>query len=89
MKIFEAFFEREVYIRLTEERKGFVCTIRRGRRPAKSTKFKIEDHPVAFPDPPAESRLERFVSQAHSTLRTLLRLPAFTQPRAQKAGRIT
>ena len=39
----------EVYIRLTENETGFVCTVRDGLSPAKSTEFVLEDCPIMEP----------------------------------------
>jgi hypothetical protein len=39
----------DVYIRLTENETGFVCTVRDGMSEAKSTEFVLEDHPIMEP----------------------------------------
>jgi hypothetical protein len=44
--IFESLFGREVYIGLTEDCSGFVCTVRRGRFLSKSAEFVVEGRPI-------------------------------------------
>lgn len=44
--IFESLFAREVYIRLAEDKSGFVCTVRRGRFLSRSAEYRVEGHPI-------------------------------------------
>jgi len=44
--IFESLFAREVYIRLADDKGGFVCTVRRGRFLSRSAEFRVEGHPI-------------------------------------------
>jgi hypothetical protein len=73
--MFGALFAREVYIRLAEDRTGFVSTVRRGVFPAKSTEFAVESRPATAPaEEPLSTRAMSRVSL------TLLRLSRFGAP---------
>jgi hypothetical protein len=39
-------FAGEVYIRLTDDAAGFVCTVKRGQFSVKATKFVLEGQPL-------------------------------------------
>lgn len=39
-------FTREVYIRLTDEETGFVCTVKHGKFYAKATEFALHSQPT-------------------------------------------
>lgn len=38
-------FEGEVYIRLTDNEAGFICTVKRGQLYEKATEFALDDQP--------------------------------------------
>ena len=70
---FEALFAREVYIRLAEDRSGFVCTVRRGRFLSKSAVFGVEGRPIL-----ALERAEEPLS-TRARDRRMLALPRFSR----------
>lgn len=55
----DTFFGGEVYIRLTDDEAGFVCTIKRGQFYIKPTEFALKGKPLASASDEKSLVLER------------------------------